>query len=170
MKTTLTKKEILTIPIDNLLRRESHVTNEINETCKDNIKCYNLAYSGDCIGCVYGSYLSFCDSTIRSHLCSHCFYCENCTECQNCYHCNSCHSCSFVACSSNCVGCMESYSCRNCVECVNCYNCDNCFSCYNCFGLNGAKNKHYVVFGTQLTKEQWKMFKEKNKLKDLIKK
>lgn len=58
----------------------------------------------------------------------------------------------------SCVDCVQCYGCSFCQECENCSDCFGCFDlkgCRNCFGSSGLRNKEFVFFNEQLSKEDY---------------
>ena len=56
------------------------------------------------------------------------------------------------------IDCHTSYRCfysRNCVGCAECWLCYDCRNCSNCFGCMNQRNKQYMIFNTQYSKEEY---------------
>ncbi len=56
------------------------------------------------------------------------------------------------------IDCHSSYRCfysRNCVSCTECWFCYDCRNCTNCFGCTNQRNKQYMFFDTQYSKEEY---------------
>ena len=92
-------------------------------------------------------------STVRAKRAMYTYYClENCEDIvqgtfvmtsQNCFGCTRierCHSCNFALESRDCINCSFIFDCRNCED---------------CFGATNLRNKKYVLFNEQLTKEEY---------------
>ncbi|MEK9131094.1 MAG: hypothetical protein AAB429_03190 [Patescibacteria group bacterium] len=92
-------------------------------------------------------------STVRAKRAMYTYYClENCEDIvqgtfvmtsQNCFGCtriDRCHSCNFALESRDCINCSFIFDCRNCED---------------CFGATNLRNKKYVLFNEQLTKEEY---------------
>ncbi len=96
------------------------------------------------------------------YLCYCCDYSEDCLYVHSVYHSKNVIDSYFV---------YDSELCYNCVNCRNCYrdsytqNCTNCsesaflFDCINCkqcFGSVGLRNREFVFFNQQLSKEEYR--------------
>jgi len=73
----------------------------------------------------------------------------DCDSCRGCVSCASCKVCTY------CTSCKNCFSCHDCSDCVNCTSCQNCT---NCVGISASKNLKYVVYGQQLTEEEYSDF------------
>ncbi|MFH1404713.1 MAG: hypothetical protein ABIH21_01285 [Patescibacteria group bacterium] len=92
-------------------------------------------------------------STVDGKRCMYTYYClEKCEDitdglfvytCQNCWNCAQimrCHSCNSAFESRDCMKCSFIYDCRN---------------CENVYGGTNLRNKKYIWFNEQLSKEEW---------------
>ena len=69
--------------------------------------------------------------------------CANAHNCQNCFRCNrtnKCYNCKFAFESRDCINCSFLFDCRNCED---------------CFGATNQRNKKYLWFNEQLSKEEY---------------
>ncbi|MDP2630873.1 MAG: hypothetical protein Q8P56_05720 [Candidatus Uhrbacteria bacterium] len=57
--------------------------------------------------------------------------------------------------SSDCHTCYRCFFCRNIVSCNECWLCFDCRGCSNCFGCTNQRNKQYMIFNEQLSKEEY---------------
>jgi hypothetical protein len=67
-----------------------------------------------------------------------CFLCDRCKNCKQCYGC------------LDCINCLCCNACNRCVDCI------NCFRCSDCFGCNNQRDKQFMIFDVQLTKEEYR--------------
>ena len=81
------------------------------------------------------------------------------TECCRCTCCRSCYSCSNCNYSRSCGYCDDCTYCDLCDFCCACNYCDDCSYCY---GITNGENLQFVVYGQQLTKEQYQEFIKKH--------
>jgi hypothetical protein len=78
--------------------------------------------------------------------------CTHCTRCRDCNECTDCHAC------FDCFDCNNCFDCSNCTECNDCNRCKECTyctKCVECIGIKKGKNLQYVVYGVQLSKEEF---------------
>ncbi|MGH2564525.1 MAG: hypothetical protein ACRDE5_08430, partial [Ginsengibacter sp.] len=119
-------------PIDDITRKLSPYTNHAG-WCKN---CYLIFFSEGCEDTAYGFFLK---GTKRTYDSSMTWKCENVFDVTN--------------------G-VKSYNIftgqGNIVNCVDCYFIKDCKNCNNCFGSINLRNKSYVFFNEQLTKEEYK--------------
>ncbi len=95
-----------------------------------------------------------CHYGVISYRSEDCLDFTNSRDVQNCYTINHCDK------MYNCCFCFESRECLNCNFLFDCRNCENCF------GATNKRNKKYLYFNQQLSKEAWE---EKIKTMDLSK-
>src|SRR3990167_1660898 len=72
--------------------------------------------------------------------CSEAVSVTNASECHNATHSRRIHKCSYV---------------RECLDCMSCDFVFDCRNCENCFGATNQRNKKYLWWNEQLTKEEW---------------
>src|SRR3989344_1615762 len=119
-------------PIDNITRDLSPYTNHVGESKN----CYLIFYSSLCEDSAYGFFLKNVKKTFDSSMT---WDCENVFDITN--------------------G-LKSYNIftgqGNIINCLDCYFIKDCRNCNNCFGSVNLRNKSYVFFNEQLTKEEYK--------------
>ncbi|OGF51405.1 hypothetical protein A3I27_00190 [Candidatus Giovannonibacteria bacterium RIFCSPLOWO2_02_FULL_43_11b] len=104
--------------------------------------CYLVFNSNDSENCHYSIGLA------RSKDCFDVFDVFSSTICYECFESFELYNCFFVEYSKNCLDSYFLYNCRNCI---------------NCFGGINLRNKKYIFFGEQLTKDEYdKKFSEIN--------
>ncbi|MDP2670712.1 MAG: hypothetical protein Q8O99_07630, partial [bacterium] len=96
--------------------------------------CYLIAESDFCEDCYYSNLLKKSCDTVDSSVCY---------ECERCYECIDCNSCHSLFMSQDCSQCSDSYFLKNCS------NCKDCIGCMN------QRNKQYMIWNTQYTKEEY---------------
>lgn len=104
-------------------------------------------------------YLKNCYLICESDICQDCFYsnllknsndvsdCSVCYDCERCYECIDCIGCHSLVFSQDCHNCSDSVflkHCRNCKDCIGCVN---------------QRNKQYMIFNQQYTKEEYEAHK-----------
>jgi hypothetical protein len=101
--------------------------------------CYLIAESDICEDCYYSNLLKkskdLCD-------CSVCYDCERCYQCIDCI---ACHTLIFSQDSQNCSDSAFLRHCRGCRDCIGCIN---------------QRNKQYMIFNVQYSKEEYERHKE----------
>ncbi len=86
---------------------------------------------------------------------------KRCYYCGNSYDSEDCAETSMVTKTQDCyhlVRCDRMHNCRFASESYDCINCDFIFDCRNCefcFGATNKRNKKYLWFNEQLSKEEW---------------
>jgi len=96
------------------------------------------------------AYLMFCSGSMK-----HCFNsafsfdCEESTEVLNSVGCFNSAFLSRVFNSNNCIFSLESRGCDHCAFLFDCRN------CRDCFGTTNKRNKQFIFFNEQLTKEEY---------------
>ena len=96
--------------------------------------CYLLSESDYCEDSHYSNLLKKSKDVVD---CSVCYECERCYECIDCI---GCHSLLF---SQDCHNCSDSYFL------VNCHSCKDCIGCIN------QRQKQYMIYNQQYTKEEF---------------
>jgi hypothetical protein len=101
--------------------------------------CYLISESDICEDCYYSNLLKkskdLCD-------CSVCYECERCYECIDCIN---CHSLLF---SQDCLQCSDSWFLKNC------HGCKDCIGCMN------QRNKQYMIYNVQYSKDEYEAHKK----------
>ncbi|OGN28634.1 MAG: hypothetical protein A3A33_01080 [Candidatus Yanofskybacteria bacterium RIFCSPLOWO2_01_FULL_49_25] len=72
-------------------------------------------------------------------------------------HCEQCYGCVYILRCYNCMFCVEA------VDCIDSWFLFDCKNCSNCFGSTSLRNRQYVFFNEQLTKDQYQA-----KMKELM--
>ncbi|HLD32657.1 MAG TPA: hypothetical protein VJB10_03655 [Candidatus Peribacteraceae bacterium] len=70
-------------------------------------------------------------------------------DCSNIYESELCYEC---------IDCTKCHSCRYCIDCLNCSDCfamRNCIGCRDCIGCMNLRQKQYMLFNEQLSKEEY---------------
>jgi hypothetical protein len=101
--------------------------------------CYLICESDICEDSYYSNLLKKCKDVMDSSVC---YECERCYECIDC---TACHSLLF---SQDCQRCSESFFL------MNCHGCRDCIGCIN------QRQKQYMIFNKQYTKEQFESAKK----------
>jgi len=116
----------------------------------------------DIVNCKDSDYVSYCGDD------NHCYFDIAGESNEYCYFCKfvkyskDCLDCSFVYNSElnyECVNCHKIYGssflnkCQDCSSCNFMYDCRGCTDCFGCFNL---RNKSYIIFNIQYSKEEYK--------------
>lgn len=110
--------------------------------------------------CPYANYAAACKNC---HLIFGSVYCEDCLY-GNPYYCTSCMDSLLVRDSQWCYECVTCEKCYECFYCQDCVGCNNLLFCYdcrgskNCIGSVGLRNKEYMIFNKQYSKEDYEKF------------
>lgn len=94
--------------------------------------CYLLSESDYCEDCYYSNLLKKTKDVVD---------CSVCYECERCYECIDCIKCYALLWSQDCQNCSDSFFLLNCHGCLDCIGCVN------------QRNKQFMIFNTQYTKE-----------------
>ena len=105
--------------------------------------CYLLAETDYNEKCMYGNRVFHNQYVVD---CSNIYDSELCYECIDC---NKCHSCRYC---QDCENCSDSFFLRNCMGCRDCIGCMN------------QRQKQYMIFNEQLTKDTYEKRKEELQL------
>ncbi len=96
--------------------------------------CYLLCESDYCEDCYYSNLLKNCRDTVD---CSVCYECERCYEC------------------IDCIGCHNLLFSKDCQNCADGYFLQNCIGCRDCIGCINQRQKQYMIFNVQYSKEEY---------------
>ncbi len=96
--------------------------------------CYLISESDYNEDCYYSNLLKRCKDTADSSVCYGTERCYECLDSADCYN---------LLYSQDCANCKDSYFLRDCESCTDCIGCIN------------QRNKQYMIFGEQLTKEEY---------------
>jgi CxxC-x17-CxxC domain-containing protein len=134
-------KELLNVvPHLALFNTPGTMQNSEFNNCTGYLKnCYLICESDVCEDCYYSNLLKKSKDLVD---CSVCYECERCYECIDCI---GCHTLSF---SQDCLQCSESFFLRNC------HGCKDCIGCVN------QRNKQYMIFNKQYTKDEYEGHKK----------
>jgi len=102
--------------------------------------CY-LAFNGN-----YSEDVAYAVGTSYAKNCIDCSYLDKAENCYECFWVNSCANCFY---STQCHSSFNLYFCKNCV------------GCNDCFGSVNLRNKKYVIFNKQYSKEEYEDFLRK---------
>lgn len=105
--------------------------------------CYLLAESDYCEECYYSNLLKKSNFVVDCSVCYEdelCYECVDCTKCYNLLH------------SQDCQNCRDSYFLKNCMSCTDCIGCIN------------QRQKQYVIFDKQYSKEEYERLKAQFRL------
>lgn len=105
--------------------------------------CYLIAESDYNEECYYSNLLKKCNYTVD---------CSVCYEDELCYECIDCNKSYKLFYSKDCNNCRDSYFL------------ENCNSCHDCIGCINQRQKQYMVFNKQLSKEEYLEWKERFQL------
>jgi len=104
--------------------------------------CYLIGESDYNEDCYYANRLVHCTNVVDCSICYESELCYECIDCQNCYN---------LKYSQDCITCRDSmflYDCKSCKNCIGCIN---------------QRQKQYMIFNKQYTKEEYeKMAKQFN--------
>ncbi len=100
--------------------------------------CYLLAESDICEDSYYSNLLKQCKDMVD---------CSVCYECERCYECIDCIGCHTLLFSQNCQRCADSMFLKNCMGCSDCIGCIN------------QRQKQYMIFNVQYTKEEYETYR-----------
>ncbi len=84
-----------------------------------------------------------------------CIYCLDCQDTEGCVDCNAAISatdCYRVSYSSRMYRCQFAFQCYDCLESAFLFDCHNC---ENCFGASNKRNRKYLWWNEQLSKNEW---------------
>ncbi|MEK7187348.1 MAG: hypothetical protein AAB691_00700 [Patescibacteria group bacterium] len=125
------KVPLLGISITLDTRATSPYTNHV-----DSLKnCYLIFQAHMCEDCLYGFYLLFDKNTLDSSLV---YSCEKMYDCSNCYR------------DNNCIGLRHQVT-----ESIDSAFLSYSHNCQNCFASRNLRNKKYVAFNQQYSKEEY---------------
>jgi hypothetical protein len=105
-------------------------------------------------------YLKNCYLLAESDLCEDSFYanllkkCKDTVDCSVCYECERCYEC------IDCIGCFALLYSQNCQRCSNGLFLKNCIGCHDCIGCINQRQKQYMIFNVQYTKEEYEAHRE----------
>ncbi len=83
------------------------------------------------------------------------FYSVNAYDVEDCAeltHVNNAQNCYNILRSDRVFNCRFLHECKDCLDCNFLFDCRNC---EHCFGATNKRNKKYLFFNEQLTKEEW---------------
>lgn len=105
--------------------------------------CYLIFESDYNEDCYYSNLLKKCKNVID---------CSICYEDELCYECIDCISCNNLKYSQDCKNCNDSFFLKNCIGCNDCIGCIN------------QRQKKYMIFNKQYSKEEYEKIKSEMKL------
>lgn len=133
-----------TVPHLALFNTEGTMQNSEYNNCTAYMKnCYLVGESDYCEECYYSNLLKQCVSVVD---------CSVCYECELCYECVDCLKCYALRYSQDCQNCRDSFFLENCVSCQNCIGCIN------------QRNKQFMIFNAQYSKEEFEYHKKNFRL------
>lgn len=104
-------------------------------------------------------YLKNCYLLSESDICEDSYYsnllkkCKDLTDCSVCYECERCYEC------IDCIGCQMLFSSQNCQRCADSFFLYNCIGCKDCIGCINLRQKQYMIFNVQYSKEEYEAHK-----------
>ncbi|MFH1284851.1 MAG: hypothetical protein ABIH78_04695 [Candidatus Peregrinibacteria bacterium] len=115
------------------------IENSDYNNCTGYLKnCYLIAESDYDEECYYSNLLKKCNFVVD---------CSVCYEDELCYECVDCTGCYNLLCSQDCQNCRDSYFLKNCTSCSDCIGCIN------------QRQKQYMIFNKQHSKEEYEKLK-----------
>lgn len=118
-----------------LALRVTHCENaEFTNYSHENRNCYLIFGAAKCEDCYYGVTVIDCRDCVDVHTVHGCELCYECVDCEYCYNSNFLQDCKNV---------RDSWLCFDCI------------GCKNCFGCVSQRNKKYMIFNQQLSKEEY---------------
>lgn len=130
------KKEV---PHLALFNTEGTMENSDFNNCTAYIKnCYLIAESDYCEDCYYSNLLKKCTSVVDCSICYDDELCYECVDCQNCYN---------LLYSQDCQQSTDSAFLKNCISCKDCIGCIN------------ERQKQYMIFNKQYSREEYEGIK-----------
>jgi len=120
-----------------------------------------------------------CTGTMQNSDFTNCAgYCKNCYMIAEADHDEDCYHSNRIFHNSTLVDCSNCYECELCYEAINCIGCfnvmfseysqtctdsaflKNCIGCKYCIGCMNQRQKEYMIFNKQLTKEEFEKQRE----------
>jgi len=108
----------------------------------------NAGYSKNCYLIAEADYDEDCLYSNRVYHCKDAVDCFNCHQSEMIYECLDCIECHSLFFSQDCQNCSDSYFLKSCIGCSSCIGCVN------------QRQKRYMLFNEQLTKEEFERQKK----------
>jgi hypothetical protein len=132
------------VPHLSLFNTVGTIENSDYNNCTAYLKnCYLLAESDYCDECYYSNLLKKCDSVVDCSVCYGSELCYECVDCTNGYN---------LRYSQDSKNCTDSYFLKNCMSCSDCIGCIN------------QRQKQYMIFNKQYSKEDYEKFRQQFQL------
>ena len=112
----------------------------------------NAGYSKNCYLIAEADYDEDCLYSNRVYHCKDAVDCFNCHQSEIIYECLDCIECHSLFFSQDCQNCSDSYFLKSCIGCSSCIGCVN------------QRQKRYMIFNEQLTKEEFERKKKELRL------
>lgn len=116
----------------------------------------NAGYSKNCYLIAEADYDEDCLYSNRVYHCKNAVDCFNCHQSELIYECLDCIECHGLFFSQDCQNCSDSYFLKSCIGCSECIGCMN------------QRQKRYMIFNEQLTKEEYEKRKKALKLTNFL--
>lgn len=127
------------VPHMALFNTEGTMENSDFNNCAAYIKnCYLVGETDYCENCYYSNLLKKSKDVMDCSVCYECELCYECVDCQNCYN---------ISFSQDCISCSDSFFLKNCI------------SCKDCIGSINQRQKQYMIFNKQYSKEEYEKIK-----------
>ncbi len=113
----------------------------------------------NCTGYIKNCYLiSEADYSEDCYFSNRIYHSKDCSDCSNVYSCELCYQC------IDCEGGHQLFYSQNCKQCRDSYFLFDCQSCSDCIGCINQRQKKYMIFNVQYTKEEYEKHKSAFKL------
>lgn len=105
-------------------------------------------------------YLKNCYLLSESDFCEDCYYSnllkktKDLVDCSACYECELCYEC------VDCLGSQRLFHSQDCQNCSDSWFLRNCQACRDCIGCVNQRQKQYMIFNKQYSKEDYLAAKE----------
>lgn len=128
----------------NLKNKVPHMSNFVIQGTIENSDYTN------CVGYLKNCYLIFeSDYDEDCYFCNRIYQSKNLVDCSNCYECELCYE---TLDSQNCYNLLYSQACR---QCHDSYALFDCRACSDCIGCTNQRQKKYMIFNKQYSKEEY---------------
>ena len=109
----------------------------------------------NCTGYIKNCYLiSEADYDEDCYFSNRIYHCKNVSDCSNCDTCELCYEC------IDCQNCNNLLYSQNCKQCRDSYFLEDCQSCSDCIGCVNQRQKQYMIFNVQYSKEEYEQHKK----------
>ncbi len=100
-------------------------------------------------------YLKNCYLICESDICEDCYYSnllknsKDLCDCSVCYESERCYEC------IDCIKCHTLFMSQDCLQCSDSWFLKNCHGCKDCIGCINQRNKQYMIYNVQYSKEEY---------------